>query len=200
MEKSMNELALIVDGEIMGVDRFVSRFDEAKKSIGLLKPTASNSALCAAKVTEHNKMLKAGKNALLEAQKQFLRPFVEALAPATEAVNVYEELFKAEQTEVLNAKKEKAKEEAYQEFLNLAQLSKDGNVPDWGSFYEPSWYSLTKEQVRSAMVSKLAKFGKAEEPDNPNAVAVFTVIGSKDISKVESFMKANLINFQKEGI
>lgn len=196
----MNELTLMVDGEILGVDKFVSRFDEAKKSIGLLKPTASNSTLCAAKVTEHNKMLKAGKNALLEAQKQFLRPFVEALAPATEAVNVYEELFKAEQTEVLNAKKEKAKEEAYQEFLNLAQLSKDGNLPDWDSFYELGWYSLTREQVRSAMVSKLAKFGKEEEPDDQNAIAVFTVIGSKSIAKVETFMKANLIDYKKEDI
>jgi len=196
----MNELTLVVDGEVLGVDKFASRFEEAKKSIGLLKPTISNASLCAEKVTEHNKMLKAGKNALLEAQKQFLKPFVEALAPATEAVNAYEENLKAEQAEVLNAKKEKAKEEAYQEFLSLAQLSKDGNVPDWDSFYELGWYSLTKEQVRSAMVSKLAKFGKEEEPDNPNYFAVFTVVGSKNISKVEMFMKANLIDYKKEDI
>ena len=196
----MNELALIVDGEILGVDRFVSRFDEAKKSIGLLKPTASNSAICAAKVTEHNKMLKAGKKALLEAQKQFLRPFVEAIAPATEAVNVYEELFKAEQAEVLNAKKEKAKEDAYNDFIELVKLSQDGNVPDWNGFYEPGWYNLTKEQTRSAMIAKLASFSKAEEPDNPNAVAIFTVMGKKDIERAERFLKESLIKFQKEEI
>ena len=196
----MNGLTLMVDGEILGVDKFVSRFDEAKKSIGLLKPTPSNSALCAAKVTEHNKMLKAGKNALLEAQKQFLKPFVEALLPATEAVNSYEEAFKAEQAEVLNAKKEKAKEEAYGDFIELVKLSQDGNVPDWTIFYESGWYNLTKEQTRSAMIAKLAEFGKKEEPDNPNAVAIFTVMGKKYIEKVETFMKANLISFQKEEI
>lgn len=196
----MNNLTLVVDGEVLGVDRFVSRFEEAEKSIGLMKPTASNASLCAEKVTEHNRMLKAGKNALLEAQKQFLRPFVEALLPATEAVQSYEEAFKAEQAEVLNAKKEKAKEEAYAEFLDLVKLSQDGNVPDWKTFYEPGWYNLTKEQTRSAMIAKLASFSKAEEPDNPNAVAIFTVMGKKDIEKAEKFLKENLIKFQKEEI
>ena len=196
----MNDLTLVVDGEILGVYKFASRFEEAKKSIGLLKPTISNAGLCAEKVTEHNKMLKAGKNALLEAQKQFLKPFVEALLPATEAVNSYEEAFKAEQAEVLNAKKEKAKEEAYGDFIELVKLSQDGNVPDWTIFYESGWYNLTKEQTRSAMIAKLAEFGKKEEPDNPNAVAIFTVMGKKYIEKVETFMKANLISFQKEEI
>lgn len=190
----------IVGGKVVGVEEFAESITEASKSIGLMKPTPENSPICAKSVTEHNKVLKAAQNTLKEAEKRFLEPFEKQIAPAKEAVEAYASLAKQEQTDVLIAKKEKAKQEAFSLFADLAKLSKDGSLPDWETFYDPSWYSLTSDALRSSMVAKLADFAKKEEPNDPSKTAIITVSGSKNIERVLEFMHDNGIDFQKEDL
>lgn len=195
----MNEIT-VAKNKIIGVDGFSDKVAEAAKSIGLMKATPENSALCAKCVTEHNATLEGFKAVIDEARKQYNAPFDAAVSKAVGAVAAYESLAKTEQAEVLAAKKQKAKDEAYGVFVDLAKLSKDGSVPDWDSFYDPSWYSLNSALLRSYMAAKLAEFSKNEEPNDPKAVSIFTVRGSKDVAKVAQFMHDNGISFEKEDL
>ena len=199
MEK--NEIELVVSTPtIKGVAKYAEAIKEAEKSIGLIKPTIGNASLCAEEVTKTNKRKAEIKSALKKVSDMWDEPLKKALEPILEAQKSYEEKAKEYQAEVLGAKKGKAKEDAYGEFLDLLKLSVDGNAPDWDSFYEPGWYNMTKDQTRSAIIAKLADFSKKEEPDDPNEIAVFTFVGRKTIERVEKLLKDNLIDFKKEEI
>lgn len=190
LEKINNSKITIKDAEA-----FIASIAEESKSIALMKPTPENAELCAKEVTKHNKSIKGYTeqiNALIEAWDE---PLLKVLEPLQTALNDYMGACVDYQKSVLVAKKEAYKDKAKGSFVRLASLaSTDGEIPDWDTFYDPTWYGRDKEALENCIIAKLKK---SHEGADDKAVAVFSVKGSDKIALVEDFMIKSHIGYEK---
>jgi hypothetical protein len=187
------ELSEIKSPSLKNVSEYASAIKESAEFIGLVKPTPENAELCAKEVAKFNKQKKDAKAVLDSIRKKWDEPLDDALKPVTEALAGYSSKSSDYADSVLSAKKEAYKKSAYDSFLKYASVaSKDGSIPDWESFYEPSWYGRPKEDLDSLVSSKL----RIQLTKDDEETACFQVKGTKaEIQSVRDFMVSNRITF-----
>lgn len=197
----MNQLSIIREDAIVvsGVEELTAEVLKSAEKIGKVAPIPENADQCAKEITKFNKLTKDAESAVKSVIDYWDEPLKKELNPLVEAIASYKAKKNEYQSSALEAKKEAAKKEAYVVFLDLAKLSKDGNIPDWDTFYDIGWYGRTKDDIRSLMIAKLASFVQTEEPDDPSAFAILTIKGSHEIARAEKALKEAGVVYEKEG-
>ena len=195
----MLELVKVDDKLSLAGERdFVESVDRTIESIKTFPPTIENLPLCVKKCSELNKQVKEFSEQAEAVKEVYLQPLENAMGNIELAINDLATAAKDYGAKVLDLKKQEFKEVARKRFVTLAgAMSKTGEIPDFDTFYDPSWYSRckTKDSLDDAIIAKLKR---ADEVEDDSAVATFTIKGSAKIRQVEDFIISSHINYEKK--
>lgn len=200
-----NEIVLVeengslVNRGVMTPEKLNERFSCRLSVMSQTKPTPENSEFCSKIIVDNNKLLKELDGLRSDIENEAIGKISEALQPIIGPIEGFRQKAKAYQAENLEAKKERFKQKAhevYNEVLGgVIGEGVSGIPPKFDDVYADDMYGLNGDYLKRAFRSKLTE---ALEEDDPKAVAIFTIKGSKMIKKAEKALIVGGVSYEKE--
>lgn len=113
--------------------------------------------------TENNKYVKDIKAQLTKAEDDYLEPFNSIADQVNEALKPLIDANKAFGDKILEAKKTKFKNDVRDEFTLIARPDANGELPDFETIFDPSWYGDRVADWKDKLATKIRKAEVADE-------------------------------------
>lgn len=182
---------------IKGSEDFIKKTKDEAENMTKFPPSGSTILVCMTKRANTKKDITAYRAQVEALEKMYLAPLAVALAPIVKAIDSLDKALDDYADKLLTCQKNEFKEKARKRFVTLAgAMSKTGEIPDFETFYDPSWYSRckTNDSLDDAIIAKLKR---SEEVEDDKATATFSIKGSAKIKIVEDFLISSRINYEK---
>lgn len=143
---------------------------------------------------ESNAYIKSIKNKIEEAKEEFLKPFTEKERQALEILAPLEEATKEFADAILNAKKTAFRNKVRERWEQLCSV--DGEIIDFDSLYDPSWYGKPEKVWLETLIARLKK---AKTKDAPFKGVFFIEVGTQQNARdIEDYCIKNKVVYRKE--
>ena len=142
--------------------------------------------------TENNKYVKDIKAQLTKAEDDYLEPFNAIADQVNEALKPLIDANKAFGDKILEAKKTKFKNDVREEFTLIARPDANGELPDFETIFDPSWYG---DRVADWKDKLAAKIRKAEVADEKVTAYIRVETTKSQLEDLERYIISQRINY-----
>ena len=142
--------------------------------------------------TENNKYVKDIKAQLAKAEDDYLEPFNAIADQVNEAVKPLIDANKAFGDKILEAKKTKFKNDVREEFTLIARPDADGELPDFETIFDPSWYGDKVADWKDKLATKIRK---AEVADEKVTAYIRVETTKSQLEDLERYIISQRINY-----
>lgn len=142
--------------------------------------------------TENNKYVKDIKAQLTKAEDDYLEPFNAIADQVNAALKPLIDANKAFGDKILEAKKTKFKNDVREEFTLIARPDANGELPDFETIFDPSWYG---DRVADWKDKLAAKIRKAEVADEKVTAYIRVETTKSQLEDLERYIISQRINY-----
>jgi len=142
--------------------------------------------------TENNKYVKDIKAQLTKAEDDYLEPFNAIADQVNEALKPLIDANKAFGDKILEAKKTKFKNDVREEFTLIARPDANGELPDFETIFDPSWYGNKVADWKDKLATKIRK---AEVADEKVTAYIRVETTKSQLEDLERYIISQRINY-----
>jgi hypothetical protein len=142
--------------------------------------------------TENNKYVKDIKAQLTKAEDDYLEPFNAIADQVNEALKPLIDANKAFGDKILEAKKTKFKNDVREEFTLIARPDANGELPDFETIFDPSWYGNKVADWKDKLATKIRK---AEVADEKVTAYIRVETTKSQLDDLERYIISQRINY-----
>ena len=142
--------------------------------------------------TENNKYVKDIKAQLTKAEDDYLEPFNAIADQVNEALKPLIEANKSFGDKILEAKKTKFKNDVREEFTLIARPDANGELPDFETIFDPSWYGNKVADWKDKLATKIRK---AEVADEKVTAYIRVETTKSQLEDLERYIISQRINY-----
>jgi hypothetical protein len=142
--------------------------------------------------TENNKYVKDIKAQLTKAEDDYLEPFNAIADQVNEALKPLIDANKAFGDKILEAKKTKFKNDVRDEFTLIARPDANGELPDFETIFDPSWYGDRVADWKDKLATKIRK---AEVADEKVTAYIRVETTKSQLEDLERYIISQRINY-----
>lgn len=142
--------------------------------------------------TENNKYIKDIKAQLTKAEDDYLEPFNKIADQVNEALKPLIDANKAFGDRILEAKKTKFKNDVRDEFTLIARPDANGELPDFETIFDPSWYGDRVADWKDKLATKIRK---AEVADEKVTAYIRVETTKSQLEDLERYIISQRINY-----
>jgi len=142
--------------------------------------------------TENSKYVKDIKAQLTKAEDDYLEPFNAIADQVNEALKPLIDANKAFGDKILEAKKTKFKNDVREEFTLIARPDANGELPDFETIFDPSWYGNKVADWKDKLATKIRK---AEVADEKVTAYIRVETTKSQLEDLERYIISQRINY-----
>ena len=142
--------------------------------------------------TENNKYVKDIKAQLTKAEDDYLEPFNSIADQVNEALKPLIDANKAFGDKILEAKNTKFKNDVRDEFTLIARPNANGELPDFETIFDPSWYGDRVADWKDKLATKIRK---AEVADEKVTAYIRVETTKSQLEDLERYIISQRINY-----
>ena len=142
--------------------------------------------------TENNKYVKDIKAQLTKAEDDYLKPFNAIADQVNAALKPLIDANKAFGDKILEAKKTKFKNDVREEFTLIARPDANGELPDFETIFDPSWYRNKVADWKGKLATKIRK---AEVADKKVTAYIRVETTKSQLEDLERYIISQRINY-----
>ena len=142
--------------------------------------------------TENNKYVKDIKAQLTKAEDDYLEPFNSIADQVNEALKPLIDANKAFGDKILEAEKTKFKNDVREEFTLIARPDANGELPDFETIFDPSWYGDKVADWKDKLATKIRK---AEVADEKVTAYIRVETTKSQLEDLERYIISQRINY-----
>lgn len=142
--------------------------------------------------TENNKYVKDIKAQLTKAEDDYLEPFNAIADQVNAALKPLIDANKAFGDKILEAKKTKFKNDVREEFTLIARPDANGELPDFETIFDPSWYGNKVADWKDKLATKIRK---AEVADEKVTAYIRVETTKSQLEDLERYIISQRINY-----
>lgn len=142
--------------------------------------------------TENNNYVKEVKATLDKAEKEYLAPFKVISDQVNDALKPLIDANKDFANRILEAKKTKFKNDVRDEFTLIARPDANGELPDFETIFDPSWYGNKVADWKDKLATKIRK---AEVADEKVTAYIRVETTKSQLEDLERYIISQRINY-----